>query len=307
MANGLKILLRIIVVLLIILAIAGAVLYFTSLSQEQKQVYQSYTELKNTDEFNRINEKMQYSDTNKFISYGNSVVGHSDEFKAIAKCYDASITIFDDLCENLYFVSNSESNERKNINEKLDRIKTTSAQAVAYAQIFENELNQFSVPRTDAEEAELLKTFNIFKAKFLEHTNLISQTNNAIYDFVVAHSLNGGSELSLKYQLMGLLVRQCNAISNTSNDMTLYANYFADLDKILKKYKSEKTTDFINGSVQTQKAYGFLNAYSKIEQTLKDNFINSSNKTDFYKTTLVSAEKQMFNAVYEYFGIAKGA
>lgn len=309
MSTAVKVLLRIVVVLLILAAIASVVLYFTMRVDDQKKVYVSYSEVLNSDEMKSLNQKVQEDGAaNKFLTYGNTV---NVSYKSVNACYNAQLAIFSDLFTNTYYVKDSDNDSRKVINEKLNRLKSTASETSLYADIFEKTQEQYGAEGNIAGNPkfeELRGIFNLFQSKYLAHTNLMCEVNLDIYNFIKKYSLNNSSDFSLKYQLIEIVCAQCNKMASVSANLSEYNKYYDVIEKFANKYTTEKTTNFLSSSNVSNNSFKFLKAYSKLGQKTKGDFIEASDKTEYYKNAdVTTTEKQNLGIVYDYFGISKGA
>lgn len=309
MTTAVKVLLRIVVVLLIMAAIACVVLYFTMRVEDQKQVYASYSDVYKSDELKSLNEKVQANGaSNKFLTYGNTV---DVNYKSINACYLAQLTIFSDLFTNTYYVKDSDNDSRKVINQKLAQLKATAVEASTYADIFERTQTAYGAEGNIAgnpKYEELRGIFRVFEAKYLAHTNLMCEVNFDVFNFVKKYTLKNSSDYSLKYQLMDILCSQCKQMASVADNMTEYGKYFAAVEKFANKYATEKAANFLNSSNVSNNAFKFLKSYSVLSEKIKSDFICSSDKTEYYKNAdITTLEKQNLGIVYDYFGISKGA
>lgn len=309
MSQAVKIILRIVVIMLIIAAIASVVAYFITRGEDQKQVFPVYSEVYESQDFKTLNEKVsENEDSNRFLTYGNTV---NNNYKSINMCYRAQLAVLDELFLNTYYVSESSEESRKSINTKLAELQSSAAEALVYANIFETTQDRYGAAAnisTTPEYRELKGIFEVFQGKFLVHTNIMCQLNLEVYNFVNKYAFQNSANHSLKYQLIEILCKQCAVMTDNAGDFGEYNKYYQPLKQMLAKYNAEKQTNFASAANLSGESYRFLKAYGALTDGIRADFIAAKNKAEYYQTAdIITAQRANLGIVYDYFGISKGA
>ena len=303
MKGSTKIILRVVVAAVIIVAVASLVAYFLTREDANLSVHHSYQNISASNaqvDFNKyINTTASTPSSKNYMLELNT----AKEFTNVYAVYSAERLVLEGYGRNLAFANNVDSDKADALISKFKNFENKLAEAAKTARIFKANANAIYAPDYIASPAQIDDVFNQYlnvTTQIYEVAVVLGQVNDLLISFVTSYVYSGEAKGDLETSLFIAMHAQVKPLlislsTNKSGNIV----HVQDLGKIVDKYNSEKANGFVNGINLAHSAYAFVKNFKTMNSEVKLAMFESENKSSF-AGTYPEAERPAIYSVVGY-------